>query len=44
MYLCIYVPTNSSEDEVLNKFSDELRRAIETIPHHNVLIIIGDYI
>ena len=33
--IIIYSPTNSSEDEV--------RRAIETIPQHNVLIIIGDF-
>ena len=39
--IIIYSPTNSSEDEVIKKFYDELRRAIETIPHHNVLIIIG---
>ena len=38
----MYSPTHSREDNVINKFYDELRRAIETIPHHNVLIIIGD--
>ena len=41
--IIIYSPTNSSDDEVMNKFYDELRRAIETIPQHNVLIIIGDF-
>ena len=41
--IIIYSPTNSSEDEVINKFYDERRRAIETIPQHNVLIIIGDF-
>ena len=41
--IIIYSPTNSSEDEIINKFYDELRRAIETIPLHNVLIIIGDF-
>ena len=40
--IVIYVPIHSSEDEVINKFYDELRRAIETIPYHNVLMIIGD--
>ena len=40
--IIIYSPTNSSENEVIDKFYDELRRAIETIPHHNVLINIGD--
>ena len=40
--IIIYASTNSSEDEVINKFCDELRRTIETIIlHHNVLIIIG---
>ena len=39
----IYSPTDSSEDEVINKFYGELRKAIETIPNHNVLIIIGDF-
>ena len=41
--IIIYSPTHSSEDDVINKFYDELRRAIETIPQHNVLIIIGDF-
>ena len=41
--IIIYSPTNSSEDEVINKFYGELIRAIETIPLHNVLIIIGDF-
>ena len=41
--IIIYSPTNSSEDEVINKFYYELRRAIETIPHRIVLIIIGDF-
>ena len=41
--IIIYSPTNSSEDEFINKFYYELRRAIETIPHHNILIIIGDF-
>ena len=41
--IIIYSPSNSSEDEVINKFYDELRGAIETIPQHNVLIIIGDF-
>ena len=41
--IVIYSPINSSEDEVINKFYDELRRAIETIPHNNFLIIIGDF-
>ena len=31
------------EDEVINKFHDDLRITIETIPYHNVLIIIGDF-
>ena len=39
----IYSPTNYSEDEVINKFYDELRRAIETIPNHNILIINEDF-
>ena len=39
----IYSPINSSEDEVINKFYDKIRRAIATIPHHNFLIIIGDF-
>ena len=45
--IIIYSPINSSEDEVINKFYDELRRetkeAIETIPQHNFQIIIGDF-
>ena len=41
--IIIYSQTNSIEDEVINKFYNELRRAIETIPQHNVIIIIGDF-
>ena len=41
--IIIYSSINSSEDEVINKFYDELRKAIETIPNHNVLIIIEDF-
>ena len=42
--IIINLPRNSIKDEVINKFYDELRRAIETIPQHNVIIIIGDFI
>ena len=41
--IIIYSPTHSSEDKVINKCYDELRRDIETILQHNVLIIIGDF-
>ena len=39
--IVIYSPKNSSEDEVIDIFYEELRVAIESIPQHNVLAIIG---
>ena len=41
--LVIYSPTNISDDDVIDNFYDSLRRAIESVPTHNVLMIIGDF-
>ncbi len=41
--LVIYSPTNISDDEEIENFYDSLRRAIESIPTHNVLMMIGDF-
>ena len=41
--IVIYSPTNISDDNTIESFYDSLRRAIESIPAHNVLMIIGDF-
>ena len=41
--IVIYSPTNSCEDEVIDRFYKELRADIESIPQYNVLAIIGDF-
>ena len=41
--IVINSPTNSSEDNVIDKFYEELRGAIESIPQHIVLVIIGNF-
>ena len=41
--IVINSPTNSSEDEVIDTFYEELRGAIESIPQHIVLVIIGNF-
>ena len=40
--IVIYSPTNSYEDEVIDRLYEELRGSIESIPQHNLLAIIED--
>ena len=43
-YYChLLTHTHSSEYEVIDRFYEELRGAIESIPQHNVIAIIGDF-
>ena len=39
----IYSPTNYCEVEVIDIYYEELRGAIENIPQHNELAMIGDF-
>ncbi len=41
--LVIYSPTNVSDEDTIESFYDSLRRAIESIPAHNVMMVIGDF-
>jgi len=38
-----YSPTNSAEDSTIHEYYESLRRAIDSVPTHNVLIILGDF-
>ena len=40
--IVIHSSTNTSEDEVIDRYYEERRGSIEIIPQHNVLAIIGD--
>ena len=40
--ITVYSPTNVEKEEVVDKFYDDLREAIKTVPAHNVTLIIGD--
>ena len=37
-----YSPTNAAPEEEVEKFYEELRVAIQTVPSHNFLVILGD--
>ena len=41
--IVIYSHTHSCNDEVIDRFYEELRRVIESIPQQNVLAIIEDF-
>ena len=38
-----YCPTNVAKDDVTEGHYDCLRRAIDSIPAHNQLMVVGDY-
>ena len=38
-----YCPTNVADDEIIEGHYDQLRSAIDSIPAHNVLIVVGDF-
>jgi len=41
--IIVYGPTNSSDMETAEEFYRSLKRAIESVPEHNVLLIVGDF-
>ena len=41
--ICCYSPTNVSEEDVAQKFYDDLSSLTRQIPKHNVLVIGGDF-
>ncbi len=41
--MVIYSPTNVSDEDTIESFYDSLRRAIQSIPAHNVMMVIGDF-
>ena len=41
--MSVYSPTNTTSDKVVEKFYDELRAAIHSVPAHNFLVILGDF-
>ena len=38
-----YSPTNASPEDEVQQYYDNLCRAVESVPAHNVLIITGDF-
>jgi len=38
-----YGPTNSSDEETAEEFYENLKRVIESVPEHNLLIVMGDF-
>lgn len=41
--MSVYSPTNTTSDKVVEKFYDELRATIHSVPAHNFLVILGDF-
>ena len=37
-----YAPTNQAEDESKDEWYEQLQRAVSKVPHHDMLLIIGD--
>ncbi|XP_072025208.1 craniofacial development protein 2-like [Amphiura filiformis] len=38
-----YCPTNVADEDIVENHYDSMRRAIESIPAHNLLIVMGDF-
>eukprot|EP00057_Strongylocentrotus_purpuratus_P020276 XP_011674750.1 PREDICTED: craniofacial development protein 2-like [Strongylocentrotus purpuratus] len=38
-----YCPTNVANEDIIEGHYDNLRRAIDSIPAHNVLLVVGDF-
>ena len=38
-----YSPTNVTEEDIVEEHHDNLRKAIDSVPAHNVLLIVGDF-
>ena len=41
--ITVYSPTNTAEDKTIEAFYECLKRAIESVPAHDVLILLGDF-
>ncbi|XP_015753298.1 PREDICTED: uncharacterized protein LOC107333054 [Acropora digitifera] len=41
--ITVYSPTNTAEDKTIEAFYECLKRAIESVPAHNVQILLGDF-
>ena len=39
----VYAPTNCADEEEIEKFFDDLRNALEDVPAHNFLAVMGDF-
>ena len=41
--IVVYAPTNCAEEEATEEFYEKLRNAIDDVPAHNFLIVMGDF-
>lgn len=39
----MYAPTNDVEDKVKETFYDQLQKALDAVPRHNMLLVMGDW-
>ena len=38
-----YSSTNTEQEDIVDEFYDEMRRANSTVPRHNVVVALGDF-
>ncbi|XP_019623440.1 PREDICTED: craniofacial development protein 2-like, partial [Branchiostoma belcheri] len=38
-----YCPTNVADEDIISEHYDSLRRAIQSVPAHNLLMVVGDF-
>ena len=41
--IVVYAPTNCADEEEIERFYDDLRNALEDVPAHNFLAVMGDF-
>ena len=41
--IVVYAPTNCADEEVVEAFYDDLRNALNDVPAHNFLLVMGDF-
>ncbi len=39
----VYVPTNEAEDKAEDTFCDQLKKTLDAVPRHDILLVMGDW-